>query len=484
VPGIFISYRRGQTSAYAGRLYDRLTAEFGEPSVFMDLNAISPGADFVNRIQEAVGTADALLVVIGPDWADADGRARLSDPGDFVRREVLGAIERDTLVVPVLVQGAEMPSAETLPEPLQPLGRRHALALSDVAWGRDVDRLIATLRERIPRQAERRERVRRHRRLLLVLGVLGLGAAGALGAALLGDRESPAPAALRIAGREVPVGGYPLFAATAGGKIWVAQQSEDRLKAVDPASRAVGDSEIIGTDLSGLAAAAGRLWTGAYGRSDSDGKGSVVDVDPATGERLGRPIPTREPIAMAADGSSLWLTTEDNRAQRVDLQKREVTATRRVAGLADVAIVGGVAWVTSRDDNRLQGYDARTAEPKGRPIPVGSHPVSVAASAGYLWVGTEQGQLVRVPVAGGPPASLPVGGEGFRFVRADERSVWVVDENSVVLVDPRRFKKVASLALPGGTLQGLALDRGGAWVLRSRSGSPSTVVRVVWEQAG
>ena len=144
---IFISYRRGETGGYAGRLHDRLVAEFGDAAVFMDLSAIDPGVDFEERIEEAVGGAEAVLVMIGRDWLDATdgtGRRRLEDPGDFVHREVLGAIQRDALVVPVLVHGAEMPSPEQLPEPLRSLGRRNAMVLSDAGWARDVDRLIVT----------------------------------------------------------------------------------------------------------------------------------------------------------------------------------------------------------------------------------------------------------------------------------------------------------------------------------------------------
>jgi hypothetical protein len=36
--GIFISYRREDAAAQAGRLYDRLTAHFGQDRVFMDID--------------------------------------------------------------------------------------------------------------------------------------------------------------------------------------------------------------------------------------------------------------------------------------------------------------------------------------------------------------------------------------------------------------------------------------------------------------
>jgi hypothetical protein len=55
---VFINYRREDTAPYAGRLYDRLTAHFGEGQVFIDIDQIEPGEDFVEAINRKVGTCD------------------------------------------------------------------------------------------------------------------------------------------------------------------------------------------------------------------------------------------------------------------------------------------------------------------------------------------------------------------------------------------------------------------------------------------
>jgi hypothetical protein len=145
---IFISYRRGDTSPHAGRLADRLVGEFGEERVFMDVDTIEPGADFVEYIEEAVGGCEVLIAVIGDDWLDSrdeHGNRRLEDPEDFVRLEVSAGLERDIRVVPVLVERATMPRAHELPEPLRRLARRNALEISDLRWRHDVSRLVATI---------------------------------------------------------------------------------------------------------------------------------------------------------------------------------------------------------------------------------------------------------------------------------------------------------------------------------------------------
>ena len=145
---IFISYRRGTSSAHAGRLADRLSAEFGGEYVFMDVDTIEPGADFVDYIEDAVGNCDVLIALIGDEWLecrDDQGNRRLDDPEDFVRLEVGAGLERDIRVVPVLVEGAVMPRAHELPEPLQRLARRNALEVTDTRWRHDVGRLIETV---------------------------------------------------------------------------------------------------------------------------------------------------------------------------------------------------------------------------------------------------------------------------------------------------------------------------------------------------
>lgn len=128
--GIFISYRREETAAYAGRIFDRLSGHFGEDRVFMDVDSIAIGMDFTKAIVEAVSGCDILLALIGRDWptiTDSRGRKRLDNPEDFVRIEIEAALQRDIRVVPVLVDGASLPYADDLPPSLQPLlGGRHS----------------------------------------------------------------------------------------------------------------------------------------------------------------------------------------------------------------------------------------------------------------------------------------------------------------------------------------------------------------------
>jgi len=68
---LFINYRREDSAPYAGRLYDRLTAHFGENQVFIDIDQIEPGEDFVDVINRKVSACDIAIVAIGPTWLSA-----------------------------------------------------------------------------------------------------------------------------------------------------------------------------------------------------------------------------------------------------------------------------------------------------------------------------------------------------------------------------------------------------------------------------
>jgi hypothetical protein len=146
--GVFISYRREETSHFAGRLAYLLTDRFGAEQVFIDVETIEPGTDFAEAISRAVDTCAVLVAVIGPGWlaaADQRGGQRLDDPDDLVRLEIGTALARGVRVIPVLVEGAVMPGREDLPDSLAGLARRHALRIRHESFRDDAERLVAAI---------------------------------------------------------------------------------------------------------------------------------------------------------------------------------------------------------------------------------------------------------------------------------------------------------------------------------------------------
>jgi hypothetical protein len=154
---IYLSYRRMETAAYAGRLFDHLSRHFGPGSVFMDIGGISRGQEFARAIESALNECKVVLVLVGSSWVtctDGNGQRRLDDPNDWVRVETVAALRRNVLVVPVLVGGARLPDPASLPEDLRPLCQRHACELTDMRWLFDVGELIKDL-QRVVRPRKR-----------------------------------------------------------------------------------------------------------------------------------------------------------------------------------------------------------------------------------------------------------------------------------------------------------------------------------------
>jgi hypothetical protein len=150
---VFLSYRREDSAAAAGRLSDRLVAELGDGNVFMDVDGIALGADFVKRLIEEVACCDTLLAVIGPRWlevVDEAGDRRLDDPNDFVRVEIAAALQRDIPVIPILLDGTKIPRVDRLPEDLKHLSRRNGLDVRQASFHSDVGRLIRELKATAP----------------------------------------------------------------------------------------------------------------------------------------------------------------------------------------------------------------------------------------------------------------------------------------------------------------------------------------------
>lgn len=150
MPRIFISYRRIDSHIITGRIHDWLVFAFGEKHIFKDVDDIPPGMDFRIVLWNALDKCDAVLVIIGKDWLntrDSQGRRRIDLPDDYVRMEIEAALSRDdVLVIPVLVDGAVMPTVDDLPLKLRPLAYRNAvLVRHDPDFQRDMARLIDQL---------------------------------------------------------------------------------------------------------------------------------------------------------------------------------------------------------------------------------------------------------------------------------------------------------------------------------------------------
>jgi tetratricopeptide (TPR) repeat protein len=156
---IFINYRRDDSIGMAGRLHDRLAQVFGRENIFMDVDNIPVGEDFVAHLNNQVAACDVVLAVIGPAWLkkDKSGRRRLNEPGDWVAIEIAAALTRNIRVIPILVDGARMPRESDLPDSVRPLARRQAAEVRHAHFGKDAEALVERMREALAADAKLRK---------------------------------------------------------------------------------------------------------------------------------------------------------------------------------------------------------------------------------------------------------------------------------------------------------------------------------------
>ncbi len=185
---LFISYRRDDSAGYARALHEAMAAAYGHERVFIDVDDIGAGQRFVEVIQQALGSAAVLLVLIGPRWAGprAGAAARIHDADDFVRREVEASLHQGLHVVPVLLDNTPLPSPADLPPSLHPLLERNALSLASQGFRADLAELLAALQPLMgphaPAPSAGQGTPASPRRTVLLVGSLLLTAAVAGGA--------------------------------------------------------------------------------------------------------------------------------------------------------------------------------------------------------------------------------------------------------------------------------------------------------------
>ena len=156
---IFISYRHGDSAGYAGRVRDQLKDRF---DVFMDVETTPLGVDFLDYLREKIERCDVMLALIGPSWLTAGrgGRHCRDSHDDFVYIEIATALERDKPVIPVLLNGTNIPHPDQLPDDLKPLARRNAIDLRHGSFDADLNGLVGKLRSQLPLRRRVTERMK------------------------------------------------------------------------------------------------------------------------------------------------------------------------------------------------------------------------------------------------------------------------------------------------------------------------------------
>lgn len=145
---IFISYRRADAEADAGRLYSDLAAEFGAENLFKDVDDLPLGVNVEEHIRAAIRDSSQLLVVVGPNW-DAE---RLYTEVDWVRFEIEAALDLNVPILPIRVRRAEIPPPSAVPESVRPFCRINAAEIEHQSWRRDLRPIVGAIRSTLDQE--------------------------------------------------------------------------------------------------------------------------------------------------------------------------------------------------------------------------------------------------------------------------------------------------------------------------------------------
>lgn len=136
--GVFISYRREDTAADAGRLYGDLVGRFGPGRVFMDVDNIPLGADVRPAITAAISSSRVVLVLIGPAWDET----RLANEQDWVRIEIEEALRLGVAIIPIRVRRLDMPAPDDVPDSIRRFCGLNAAEVDQSSWRRDIEPIM------------------------------------------------------------------------------------------------------------------------------------------------------------------------------------------------------------------------------------------------------------------------------------------------------------------------------------------------------
>jgi hypothetical protein len=144
--GVFVNYRVREEPGYATLVHRELAARFGADWVFLASRSIRSGDDYVDAVLDTLRRCNVMLTIIGVRWVDL-----LKDSDDdWVFRELRQAFELGLRVIPVLVEDAELPTADELPAAIAALARCHYIRLRHYSIGSDMNHLIRELRQTMP----------------------------------------------------------------------------------------------------------------------------------------------------------------------------------------------------------------------------------------------------------------------------------------------------------------------------------------------
>jgi outer membrane protein assembly factor BamB len=234
---------------------------------------------------------------------------------------------------------------------------------------------------------------------------------------------------------EVAVEGSPCFLAEAGGRIWVTSFDGNELTEIDPRSNEVVRSYPMPDGPCGMVAVGDTLWVqssnGTLVRFDArrrreverlrigggvvglvsapsglwgldQGSNEVVQLDPTSGDVLGR-VRVEPPLAgIAAEGDRIWTVSGRETLIRIDPRSHRIVDRIVIERFEPegITIDGPTLWVSSSFEGALVRVDTRTGKVRDR-IPTDGPLFGGIVLGGSYWATGNDGTLYRLDAESG-----------------------------------------------------------------------------------
>ena len=256
------------------------------------------------------------------------------------------------------------------------------------------------------------------------------------------------------------VGTDPTGVAYGGGLLWVANNSDGTVFAVDPASHEVVQRIQVGGAPEAIVTTANDVWV-----ANSQG-GTVDRINIAARRQVETIAVGTRPDALASGPSGVWVTNSGaNTIQRIDPATGLSGDPIDVGDGPDgVAVDGTTVWVANGRDGTVSRIDTRTGGPVASPVPVGSGPRSIVLNSQAVWVANEfSHDITRIDRSTGRTHTIEVG-DGPQSIAAVGSTLWVTNrfDGTLSRIDERSERVTTETV--GSSPRGLAVLGDHVWV--------------------
>jgi len=181
--------------------------------------------------------------------------------------------------------------------------------------------------------------------------------------------------------QQIPVGNVPVAIASGPSGVWVANQGDNTVTRIDPATGAVTKTVPVGLAPDGIAVGRNAVWVA------NGGDGTVTRIDPATGAVSGPVYVGAGPAGIALTRTAVWVANSlDLTVSKLDPATGRVTATIGVGdGPHAIAAGPGGVWVSDEFDATLARIDPVTGQVVSKTF-LGSSPHGLAIAGSSVWV--------------------------------------------------------------------------------------------------